>query len=76
MERGKNWDIFGPVSIWFYARLLWRGRRLQKPGSDVHQLGGDALVDPEGTVRFHHAGIGPADRPFVSTILESVISEN
>jgi hypothetical protein len=27
------------------------------------------LVDPAGIVRFHHVGLGPADRPQVGAIL-------
>jgi len=72
MDRGGWWDIFGPPSWWAYARLLFRGRRLQRPGSDVRQLGGDVLIDPQGKVRVHHVGSGPADRPSVTSLLEIV----
>ena len=63
MERGSWWNIYGPASIWVYLKLLGRGRRLQPLGSDVHQLGGDVLIDPQGVVRVHYIGSGPADRP-------------
>ena len=72
MERGEAWDLYGPPAIWTYLKLLGRGRRLRRSGSDVEQLGGDVLVDPEGIVRLHHVGAGPADRPEVSVLLEAV----
>lgn len=65
-------DLWGPRSWWVYARELLKGQRLHKATNDVHQRGGDVLIDPEGIVRLHHVGRGPADRPSVETILESV----
>ena len=65
MHRGRWRDILGPSSWWVYARLLLRGRRLQ-------QLGGDILIDPKCIVRLHHVGSGPADRPAVSSMLDTV----
>jgi hypothetical protein len=72
MERGTWWNIFGPASIWVYLKLLGRGRRLRVPGRDVHQLGGDVLIDPQGVVCVHHIGSGPADRPSISALLGPV----
>ena len=72
MERGNWWNIYGPASIWVYMKLLGRGRRMQPPGSDVHELGGDVLIDPQCHVRVHHIGSGPADRPSISALLEPV----
>ena len=72
MERGRWWDIYGPASSWAYLKLFARGRRPRLPGSDVHQLGGDVLIDPAGIVRLHHVGSGPADRPPVATLLARV----
>lgn len=72
MERGRWWEIWGLGSWWAYLKLLLRGRRLHKPAGDVRQLGGDVLIDPEGTVRLHHVGRGPADRPPVESILRRV----
>lgn len=72
MERGSAWEIFGPASLWKYATLLARGRRLRQPGSDIHQLGGDVLIDPEGTVRLHRVAAGPADRPSLGELLAPI----
>ncbi|NNC89999.1 MAG: hypothetical protein HKN82_16195 [Akkermansiaceae bacterium] len=72
MMRGKAWDLYGPPAIRAYLKLMARGRRLHRPGSDVTQLGGDVLVDPGGIVRLHHVGSGPADRPSIGSILGRV----
>lgn len=66
------WDLWGPRTWWLYLRLLVAGRRLQQSTGDVHQRGGDVLIDPEGLVRFHYIGQGPADRPAVATLLALV----
>ncbi len=72
MERGRWTAIWGPASWWAYARLIVRGRRPGRPTGDVHQLGGDVLVDPRGRVALHYVGTGPADRPAIATLLEAV----
>ncbi len=72
MERGRAWNVFGPRSLWVYLKLIFRGRRPRAASADPWQLGGDVLVDPQGTVRLHHIGSGPADRPEVETILNIV----
>ena len=69
MYQGNWWNLYGPPAIGIYLKLLWRGRRLKRPGSDVHQLGGDVLIDPDGIVKIHYVGVGPADRPEISTLL-------
>ena len=63
MEKGSLWSLANPVAIVRYVWLMLNGKNLGKPGSDLFQLGGDILIDPEGIVRMHHASIGPHDRP-------------
>jgi len=72
MEHGRWSEIYGLASIWAYVKLFARGRRPKLPGSDVHQLGGDVIIDPKGTVRLHHIGRGLADRPSIDTLLRCV----
>lgn len=73
MERADWWAIYGPASIWNYMKLVFgRGRRIQKPGRDYRQLGGDVLIDPDGIVRFHYVSESPHDRPEPETILNVV----
>jgi len=76
MEHAGWWDVFGPATMQAYAGLLLRGRRPHYSGSDVFQRGGDVLIDPEGIVRLHHVGSGPADRPPVARLLDVVRSSN
>jgi alkyl hydroperoxide reductase subunit AhpC len=72
MAHGTRWQVFGPPAWWIYAKLLLKGYRLIRLDGDFLQLGGDILVDPEGVVRIHHVGSGPADRPSVDSILKAV----
>lgn len=73
MERADWWSIYGPASIWHYMKLVFgRGRRIEKPGSDFRQLGGNVLIDPAGHVQFHHVSESPHDRPTVEEILRCV----
>ena len=73
MERADWWSIYGPSSIWHYMKLIFgRGRKIEKPGSDYRQLGGDVLIDPAGLVKFHYVSESPHDRPEVQEILDYV----
>lgn len=74
MQRGRWWDLSGPKVIWLYFQLFFRGRRLKRITDDVRQLGGDIVIDPQGIVRLHHVGVGPADRPPVERLLEVIKS--
>jgi hypothetical protein len=70
------WDIWGPATWWAYLRELRHGRLPQKPTSDdVYQRGGDVLIDPQGDVRLHHVGAGPADRPKIADIMRLLKAE-
>jgi len=73
MLRGSKWNVMGPRAMLAYARLLLRGRRMRRRAADHLQLGGDVLVDPEGIVRLHHVGNGPADRPAISKLLNVIV---
>jgi hypothetical protein len=76
MEQGGMWDVWGWSSWKTYAKLLWKGRRLQRPTGDTRQLGGDVIVDPTGIVRLQWIGSGPADRPSVEFLLEVIRTAN
>ena len=76
MERGGSWAIFGPSSWGGYVKLLLRGRKLRRPTGDVHQLGGDVLIDPSGVVQVHHVGQKPVDRPSVESLLDVVRNQS
>ena len=76
MHHGRIWDVWGPATIWVYLRLMMRGKWPHAPAGNVHQLGGDVLIDPQGIVRLHHVGSGPADRPSVQSIFDVIRSES
>ena len=70
MGKGTLWSLSNPIAILRYVWLILRGQNLGKPGSDVFQMGGDILIDPNGIVRMHHASAGPHDRPSPKTIFD------
>ena len=72
MERADWSTLLGPATWIVYAKLMFQGRRPRASTGDVKQLGGDVLIDPEGIVRLHHVGDGPADRPPVQALLDIV----
>lgn len=65
-------DVWGPRTWQAYAGELLKGRTLEKSGDDIYQRGGDVLIDPQGIVRLHHVGSGPADRPAVELIFKII----
>ncbi len=72
MDRADLWSIYGPASIWNYLKLISRGRKIEKPGTDLRQLGGDVLIDPAGIVRYHFVSTSPHDRPSPEDIFQHV----
>ena len=72
MLTASFWDIWGPRTWLVYARELLKGQKLEKSEDDIYQRGGDVLIDPQGIVRLHHVGSGPADRPAVDLILNKI----
>lgn len=72
MLKASLLDIWGPRSWSAYLREILRGRWPKSPHGDIFQRGGDLLIDPDGIVRLHHVGAGPADRPDVATILQRI----
>ena len=72
VERASLAKVLSPASWITYAKLLLCGRRLKRSTGDIQQLGGDVLIDPDGIVRVHFVGNGPADRPSVDSLLEAV----
>jgi peroxiredoxin len=66
------WDIWGAKTWWVYLTEILKGEKIRKPEGDIFQRGGDVLIDPNGIVRLHHTGKGPADRPNVDKILKMI----
>lgn len=74
MLSASFWDIWGPKTWLVYARELLKGNRLVKSEEDIYQRGGDVLIDPQGIVRLHHIGTGPADRPLPEAIIRTIMN--
>lgn len=54
---------WSPKTVWFYIRLLLSGRKWRGIQGDSAQLGGDFILDKEGTVRLAYPSRDAADRP-------------
>lgn len=72
MLAASFWDLWGPATWLAYLREILKGRLPKPAHGDIHQRGGDVLIDPAGIVRLHHVGHGPADRPPVEAILRTI----
>ena len=72
MRRARLWEVWSGATLRAYASEIRRGQWPRRAREDVRQRGGDVLVDPDGLVRLHHVGKGPADRPSVDSIIRAV----
>ena len=69
MRKAKLRHLLGPTTWWVYFKEALRGKLPRWPVADTSQQGGNVLIDPAGTVRFHRVGAGPGNRPRVAEIL-------
>ena len=67
-EKAKLAKLIGPVTVFKYVVQILSGHA-GSPGKDLYQMGGNVLIDPGGTVRMHHASVGPHDRPTAKDII-------
>lgn len=70
--RGSFWRVWGWRAAKKYIELIRAGGRLEKTDADTRQLGGDAVVDRDGTLAWRYAGAGPDDRPEVDELVAAV----
>ena len=68
MRMARLRHLWGLATMRAYAREALRGRFPRLPRADAAQQGGDVLIDPDGVVRLHHVGRGPADRPTITAV--------
>ena len=72
LGRSSVLGVWGDPRVWLrYAREISRGERLRRPGSDTLQLGGDFVVDPDGTVAYSRPQRRD-DRPPVAELLQAL----
>ena len=71
-ERGTNRQVWSAGTIRMYARLILAGRRLRRPTEDIHQLGADAVIGRDGTLRYLALPPSPDARPPISDLIAAV----
>ncbi len=72
-ERGSVVRVWLDPRVWRrYAKLLARGRRFRRVQQDTLQLGGDAVFDSEGRLRWIYRSAGPDDRPTMDELSAAV----
>ena len=66
--------VWGIDSLVKYAEFICSDRELYslEEDDDPHQLGGNFIIDCDGTVEFLHRSRTPVDRPFLSVLLNKV----
>ena len=64
--------LFRPGVILKYLGLIARGYRPEPSGADVHQLGGDFVIDSSRHLLFEHRSTDPADRPSAQALLRAL----
>ena len=62
----RSW---GAKTFWRYAQLLVLGHRWRGIQGDSGQLGGDFVVDTQGTIRLAYPSRDPTDRPAIEQLL-------
>ena len=72
LQRGYWRQIFSPQTVLAYVKLLVQGRLYHFRRSDLRQLGGDFIVDPEGVIRYQNRSAAPHDRPSVDELMREV----
>jgi peroxiredoxin len=72
--KSLSWfQIFSPATLLGYLKFFREGMKRQNYGKeDIHQSGGDFLLDREGNILVAHRGQGPADRPSVTALLREI----
>ena len=72
LERGNLRQIFSPRAALTNVKLMARGRMYHFRRSDLRQLGGDFIVDPDGVIRYQYRSAAPHDRPSVEELIERI----
>ena len=68
LERSA-WKAWGPKNLWYYAKALAQGEKLQEKRGDTDQMGGDFIVDANGIVQFAYPSKDPTDRPHMESVM-------
>ncbi len=71
-ERGTSRQMWSAGTIRMYARLLRAGRRLRWPTEDIQQLGADAVIGRDGTLRYLSLPSTPDARPPIGELIAAL----
>lgn len=72
LTEGSFFQVYSLRVLWGYVKMVFSGQKLRKPVGTTAQLGGDFLIDEEGTVRFAHQSKSADDRPPVDELVRMV----
>ena len=72
LESASWWRILRPQVILKYLGLILRGWLPRPAHEDVHQLGGDFVLDATGRIIYSYRSHDPTDRPSVEELIEAV----
>ena len=74
LGRGSVARVWGWRAGLRYVQILRRSglRAWRRPTEDTLQLGGDFVIDPDGTLIYGFWGRGPDDRPRVEDLITAV----
>jgi peroxiredoxin len=72
LPRVPTRQLLGWRTLRAYARAALVGRWAWGLGSDVHQMGGDFVLDAAGVLRFAHVSREPGDRPAAAMVLAAL----
>ncbi len=73
-KRGSRWRVYGWRALRQYVNIIRRDGIdvLDRATEDTLQLGGNAVIGPDGTAAWIYRGAGPDDRPTFDEILAEV----
>ncbi len=72
LRRGSAGDVVGP-KVWLPGvKALATGQVVRKPRQDPYQLGGAAVVDASGEIRYAYRAATSADHPPIDELLAAL----
>ena len=73
LKRLSWFQLFSPATLMRYLKLFREGMEREDYGQeDIHQSGGDFLLDRKGNVLFAHRSRNPADRPSAAELVRQI----
>jgi hypothetical protein len=70
--RGTNRRVWSLGTVRTYARLLRAGDRLRIPTEDIHQVGADAVIGRDGSLRYLSLPSTPDRRPPITELIAAL----